>query len=172
MNPNQSSAKFAEITELVQLNCKPEAVAWVEPLCKKWNSSVTYEDCAMDTVDNVIARLAVDRIDLLKIDVEEAEKDIIESISDAAWDKIRQLVAEVHDEVYADDGSVSDRGRVEFLSKLLEGKGFKVTAVAGPPPNFMVRRFNGDIVDGDFEREVPQIKYTKSVMYNIYAVKA
>ena len=52
-------------------------------------------------------------MDLLKIDVQRAEREVLEGIGDPEWGKIQQIVMEVHDEV--DD-----------VVKLLEGKGYVV----------------------------------------------
>lgn len=39
----------------------------------------------------------LEAVDLLKVDVERAELDVLRSIADQDWPKIRQLVMEVHD---------------------------------------------------------------------------
>ncbi|CAN0151235.1 unnamed protein product, partial [Ectocarpus sp. 13 AM-2016] len=43
-----------------------------------------------------MADLGVDKIDLLKIDVEGAELDVLLGIEQQDWPKIKQVVAEVH----------------------------------------------------------------------------
>ena len=48
-------------------------------------------------VQEIVAQLGIGRIDLLKIDVEQAEADVLAGILDADWPLIRQLAAEVHD---------------------------------------------------------------------------
>ena len=53
--------------------------------------------CSIRTLSDVVREEGIDRIDLLKIDVEKAEWDVLQGIDDADWPKIRQLVLEVHD---------------------------------------------------------------------------
>lgn len=74
---------------------------------------VTYE-CELRTLSSVIDDEQIDRIDLLKLDVEKAEWDVLLGIRDDHWPKIRQVVVEVHDV----------DGRVESVKALLEAKGF------------------------------------------------
>jgi FkbM family methyltransferase len=67
-------------------------------------------------LSDVIREEKVERIDLLKIDVEGAEWEVLAGIADADWPKIRQLVIEVHD----------TGGRVARVRDLLEARGFGV----------------------------------------------
>ncbi|WP_162948486.1 FkbM family methyltransferase, partial [Streptomyces europaeiscabiei] len=66
----------------------------------------------------VIREQGIERIDLIKIDVQKSERQVIDGIADEDWPKIRQMVLEAHD---AD-------GEVERLAKLLEDRGFTVKA--------------------------------------------
>ncbi len=65
----------------------------------------------------------VERIDLLKIDVQRAELDVLRGIDDEDWPKIRQVVMEVHD----GKGTESE-GRVAEIIALLESRGFSAVA--------------------------------------------
>ncbi|HEX6097854.1 MAG TPA: amino acid adenylation domain-containing protein [Thermoanaerobaculia bacterium] len=56
------------------------------------------------TLGEVIETLAIDRIDLLKINVEKSELDVLRGLRDEQWPLVRQLVAEVHDR----DGALDD----------------------------------------------------------------
>jgi FkbM family methyltransferase len=67
-------------------------------------------------LSDVIRDEKLERIDLLKIDVEGAEWEVLAGIADADWPKIRQLVIEVHD----------TGGRVARIRELLEARGFSV----------------------------------------------
>jgi hypothetical protein len=67
-------------------------------------------------LSDVIRDEGVERIDLLKIDVEGAEWEVLAGIGDEDWPKIQQLVVEVHDA----------RGRVARVRDLLEARGFSV----------------------------------------------
>ncbi|MEU9443040.1 FkbM family methyltransferase [Streptomyces sp. NPDC048304] len=66
----------------------------------------------------VIREQGIERIDLIKIDVQKSERQVIDGIEEADWPKIQQMVLEVHD---AD-------GQVARLTELLRGHGFTVTA--------------------------------------------
>ena len=70
--------------------------------------------CRMTTLSRVIAECGIDRIDLLKVDVENAELDVLLGISDADWAKIGAVVLEVHD--------LADRQAV--IERLLARHGF------------------------------------------------
>ncbi len=72
-------------------------------------------------LSEVISEQGIDRIDLLKIDVQRAEMDVLAGLDEADWDKVQQVVMEVHD---APDEATS--GRVEELRELLSGHGFEV----------------------------------------------
>lgn len=73
--------------------------------------------CSLRTVSQIIAENSIERIDLLKIDVENAELDVLLGIDDADWPKIAQLVVEVHDV----------DGRLARITGLLEAHGFAIT---------------------------------------------
>ncbi|KAK9917786.1 hypothetical protein WJX75_008210 [Coccomyxa subellipsoidea] len=53
--------------------------------------------CQLTTVSNIIKTQGLEVVDLLKVDVERAELDVLRSIADQDWPKIRQIVMEVHD---------------------------------------------------------------------------
>jgi FkbM family methyltransferase len=72
--------------------------------------------CSMKTLSQVIQDEAVERIDLLKIDVEKSEVDVLEGIAPADWKRIRQIVLETH----------ATGGRLERVLELLSGNGFAV----------------------------------------------
>ncbi len=72
--------------------------------------------CELRTLSDVIAEHVVERIDLLKIDVERSEVDVLAGVRDEDWPKIRQLVIEV-------DGRENRRS----LESLLETQGYDVT---------------------------------------------
>lgn len=68
-------------------------------------------------LSKVIDDYQVERIDLLKIDVEKSELDVLQGIDLKHWNLIRQVVVEVHD---LDN-------RVEFIKNFLIQKGFRIT---------------------------------------------
>lgn len=68
----------------------------------------------LTTISALIRAHEVERVDLLKVDVEGAELDVLLGIEAADWPKIRQLVVEVHDV----------RGRVGELRRMLAARGY------------------------------------------------
>lgn len=52
--------------------------------------------CPLKTLSQVVDENRIDRIDLLKIDVEGAERDVLRGIRDEHWPLIRQLIVETH----------------------------------------------------------------------------
>jgi nonribosomal peptide synthetase DhbF len=73
--------------------------------------------CGLRTLSAVVREYGVERIDLLKVDVESAEYEVLQGIDAAHWPLIRQLVVEVHDV----------DGRLERVLTLLRGLGYEVT---------------------------------------------
>ncbi|HEX7243096.1 MAG TPA: FkbM family methyltransferase, partial [Longimicrobiaceae bacterium] len=72
--------------------------------------------CEITTISRVIREQGIERIDLLKIDVEKGEYDVLGGVEDEDWGKIRQVVLEVHDR----------DGRLEQVTSLLRRSGFEV----------------------------------------------
>ncbi|MER5214834.1 FkbM family methyltransferase [Streptomyces sp. NPDC002838] len=68
------------------------------------------------TLARVADELGLQRIDLLKIDVEKAEAEVLEGIGDALWPRIERIVMEVHDV----------DGRLDAVLKELRSRGFDV----------------------------------------------
>jgi len=73
-------------------------------------------ECELVTLSDVIASHAVERIDLVKIDVQKCELEVLEGIQDAHWQRIRQIVIEVHD----------IDGRVAHVRDMLQQRGYRV----------------------------------------------
>ncbi|MEW2086939.1 FkbM family methyltransferase [Streptomyces sp. NPDC005283] len=69
-------------------------------------------------LSDVIREQNIERIDLIKIDVQKSERQVIDGIADEDWPKIQQMVLEAHD---AD-------GEVARLVQLLQDRGFTATA--------------------------------------------
>ncbi len=78
-------------------------------------------ECRLRTLSEVIAEQRLERIDLLKIDVEKSELDVLEGLREEDWPKVRQVVLEAHD----------IDGRLERISALLERHGFEVAIDRG-----------------------------------------
>lgn len=69
--------------------------------------------CPMRTISEIIRDQQVQRIDLLKVDVERSELNVLLGIEPQDWQKIQQVVVEVHNE----------NQRVEQISALLRQHG-------------------------------------------------
>ncbi len=79
--------------------------------------------CRLRRLSDVMREEQVGHIDLLKVDVERAEWDVLQGIDAEDWQKIDQVVLEVHDHVSGRLGS-----RVEQITEFLLGRGYEVTA--------------------------------------------
>lgn len=73
----------------------------------------------LTTLATMVEQTGVQRIDLLKIDVEGAEMAVLRGMSDEHWPKVQQVVMEAE-----------DFNTVTEIKTLLESKGFRVTSVA------------------------------------------
>ncbi|MEH2001258.1 MAG: amino acid adenylation domain-containing protein [Nostoc sp.] len=73
--------------------------------------------CHLRTISDVIYEHGVERIDLLKIDVEKSERDVLSGIQQKDWQKIQQIVVEVH----------NINGRLEEIAALLKEHGYDLT---------------------------------------------
>ncbi|MBV9792207.1 MAG: FkbM family methyltransferase, partial [Chloroflexi bacterium] len=73
--------------------------------------------CQLRPLAEIIAEQRVERIDLLKIDVQKSELDVLHGLAADDWRKIRQIVMEVHDL----------DGRLQEVTELLERHGFTIT---------------------------------------------
>jgi len=72
--------------------------------------------CRLKTLSEVIHENGLEKVDLLKIDVEKSEMDVLKGIRDEDWYKIKQLVIEVHE----------IDGKVDKIVHLLESHGYSV----------------------------------------------
>ncbi|HEV2146721.1 MAG TPA: amino acid adenylation domain-containing protein, partial [Longimicrobiaceae bacterium] len=78
--------------------------------------SVREFPCRLRTLSQVIREERVERVDLLKVDVEKSELEVLAGIEDGDWEKIRQVAMEVHD----------TDARLERARALLREHGFEV----------------------------------------------
>ncbi|MFG1285488.1 amino acid adenylation domain-containing protein [Xanthobacter versatilis] len=92
------------------------APALLEELLEDRLASRTLE-VALDTLSDVMAREGVERIDLLKINVEKSEAEVLAGIRAEDWPKIRQVALELHDM----------DGRLDAVVALLKAQGFIVS---------------------------------------------
>jgi len=73
-------------------------------------------DVSLRSFSEIVAASKVDRIDLLKINVEKAELDVLTGIAESDWPRIRQVVLELH----------NIENRLEYVINLLTERGFTV----------------------------------------------
>ena len=73
--------------------------------------------CPLMPVSQVLRECNIERVDLMKIDVEGSELDVIRGIDDGDWQKIKQFVVEVHD----------IDGRVQTMQAAFESQGYRTT---------------------------------------------
>lgn len=73
-------------------------------------------ECPLRPLSEVIREEGVDRIDLLKLDVERGEMEALSGIAEEDWPRIRQIVVEVH--------GIGDR--LERVREMLAGRGYAV----------------------------------------------
>jgi FkbM family methyltransferase len=71
--------------------------------------------CRLRPLSGLIRELGVERIDLLKVDVEKSELKVLAGIADEDWPKIRQIVLEVH-----------SRELLEQTSAVLAARGYEL----------------------------------------------
>jgi acyl carrier protein len=81
-------------------------------------------DCRLTTLSEVIREHKVERIDLLKIDVEESELEVLSGVRDEDWDRIKQMVLEVESRETLDEivPMLKKRGYEVFVDRV--GYGF------------------------------------------------
>ena len=84
--------------------------------------SKSFEKVPAITLDQLFAEHAIDRCDLLKIDVEGQEYDILYATSDTSFERIHRIHGEYHNVVQQDP-----RTRIANFVSFLESKGFNVS---------------------------------------------
>ncbi len=75
-------------------------------------------ECELRTVSQMLREHGIERVDLLKIDVEKSELAVLRGIDESDWPRIFQVVIEVHDR----------SGRLSEIVDLLERRGFSTVA--------------------------------------------
>ncbi|HEY0079202.1 MAG TPA: amino acid adenylation domain-containing protein [Pyrinomonadaceae bacterium] len=93
---------------------EPQERARFDELMEEVMHAETY-DCRLTTLSNVIREHEVERIDLLKVDVEGGELDVLNGIEEEHWGRIRQVVMEIDTKEMLDE-----------IKHKLEKRGFRV----------------------------------------------
>jgi FkbM family methyltransferase len=75
-------------------------------------------NCRLRKLSAIIEEEQIERLDLLKINVERSEADVLAGIEDMHWERIRQIVIELEDV----------DGRLNQITTLLKVKGYNVVA--------------------------------------------
>lgn len=129
--PNSSgmSSFYADIDEekaallAIMLNQLRKGMPGMEQLMKQADDlleqrfkSQTFE-CHLQQLSEIIRAHGVAQIDLLKIDAQKSELDALLGVDGDDWERIRQVVVEVH--------NIS--GRLDQITTLLRERGFKIT---------------------------------------------
>ncbi len=100
-----------------------QAKAWINEQVKE-----TPHEVEIATLSDVFRREQLDRIDLLKVDVEGSELEILHGIADEDWPRIERLAIEVNDV----------DGRLGAIRALLSAQGFMVTVEDDPSASRVV----------------------------------
>jgi len=97
----------------------------ISSVLKETNNVPTYEVETV-TLDEVMSSHGIQKVDLIKMDIEGAEFDIFENITNFTIDRVDSWLIEYHD-FYFDDG----RSKIDFLVEKLESFGYRVSKPDG-----------------------------------------
>lgn len=78
--------------------------------------------CPLWSLSEIFARDGIERVDLLKVDVQKCEHEVLAGLRDGDWAKIDQIALELHDV----------DGRRAQLEELLRGRGYRVLSEQDP----------------------------------------
>jgi FkbM family methyltransferase len=90
----------------------------VDEMLDEYFRSEVYQ-CRVTTLSEVIREQGIERVDLLKIDVEKSELDVLAGVRAEDWGKIRQVVVEV-----------DTKANLEHVTALLKEKGYDLNVAA------------------------------------------
>jgi FkbM family methyltransferase len=93
---------------------RPKAATILKAASWWMGREVVEVPCEMTTISDIIEQSGIERVDLLKVDVEGAELAVLLGVKADDWQKIQSLIVEVHDH----------DGRVERIRGMLESAGF------------------------------------------------
>ncbi len=103
-------------TQMARVSKNPIEERMIDMLVgNKLENALSFK-CPVTTISKMIKQHAIESIGLLKIDVERAENAIIKGIDDEHWERIQQIVVEVHDQGAREH---------ETMRKLFVSKGYE-----------------------------------------------
>lgn len=112
---------FLAMTEKSSARFLPERLrVWLIQAGLRWFYASQKVECRLQTLSQMIRELHLERIDYVKLDAENAEREVIAGLADGDWPKIRQMAIEVHTNI------PGGQGLVEEFTALLRSKGFAV----------------------------------------------
>jgi FkbM family methyltransferase len=93
----------------------PLIASWIR---RRMDDAASAEEveCRLTSVSEIAAQHGVERIDLLKIDVEGAELGVLLGLDDALWPRVSQIVLETHGEASAEE--IERLGRARGFSRV------------------------------------------------------
>ncbi|MFD1831401.1 FkbM family methyltransferase [Streptomyces desertarenae] len=118
-----TEAEKAFVREQVRTDHLPEAERMLDELLAFRFREQTVR-CRLRPLSAVLDEHPVDRIDVLKIDVQRGEQQVLRGIEERHWPLVRQIAMEVHD---SPGGATA--GRLGAVTDGLERRGFRVQAV-------------------------------------------
>jgi FkbM family methyltransferase len=77
-------------------------------------------DCSLRPISDIIHENSIERIDLLKIDAENYEREVLKGIKEDDWNKIQQISMEVHTHIKGGENLLDE------IVELLKEKSFQV----------------------------------------------
>lgn len=130
---DDSSELQNQLKQMIVNNIKdaPKSLRWLRWFPPSWRSRLIQNQldkafqteqvtCQLRTISEILQEHKIDQINLLKIDVEKGELDVLLGIDTQDWQKIEQIVVEVHDL----------ENRLEKITTLLREYGFSKIQVA------------------------------------------
>jgi len=93
---------------------------WLIRTALRWFYAPQKIECRLQTLSQVIRELQLECIDYVKLDAENAEREVIAGLADGDWPKIRQMAIEVHTNIPGGEDLV------EEFTALLRSRGFSV----------------------------------------------
>ena len=98
------------------------APEWLVEAIRRWHLREHRIDCVAFSLPLFLTGRGIRRVDLLKIDAEGSEWAIVDSMGDEDWEKVRQVIVEVH-------GGARDAHK---MLGVLAARGFRATRLPNP----------------------------------------